>query len=75
MTSDSSRRLCLALVGALCLPAAPLRGDPALVQDNHQDNRGASTTDGPELSSKRLELRGVQDTLNTSDEQRRKIES
>jgi len=52
-----------------------LRGDPALVQDNHQDNRGASTTDGPELSSKRLELRGVQDTLNTSDEQRRKIES
>ncbi len=75
MTSDSSRRLCLALVGALCLPAAPLRGDPALAQDNQQDKHGASTTDGPELSSKRLELRGVQDTLNTSDEQRRKIES
>ena len=74
MTSDSSRRLCLALVGALCLPAAPLRGDPALAQDN-QDNHGASTTDGPELSSKRLELRGVQDTLSASDEQRRKIES
>jgi murein hydrolase activator len=71
VTSDGSRRLCLALVGALCLPAAPLRGDPASARDNY----GAGAMDGPDLSSKRLELRGVQDTLNASDELRRKIES
>jgi septal ring factor EnvC (AmiA/AmiB activator) len=69
--NEGSRRLCLAVVCALCLPAAPSRGDPAPAPENH----GSEATEGPELSGKRLELRGVQDTLDASDEQKRKIEN
>jgi septal ring factor EnvC (AmiA/AmiB activator) len=61
----------LALLCAVGLRATPLRAEPTPAQDG----RGASTTDAPDLSGKRLELRGVQDTLDASDEQRRKIDS
>jgi len=60
----------LVLICALCCCAAPLRGEPAPAPGGHDaDAKGA-----PDLSVKRLELRGVQDTLDASDELRHKIE-
>jgi septal ring factor EnvC (AmiA/AmiB activator) len=59
----------LALLCALCLTAAPLRGEPTPAPGGH-DAKGA-----PDLSGKRLELRGVQDTLDASEGLRHKIES
>ncbi len=71
MTESGSWRFCLALVCALPLSAPPLRGEEAPAR-NVGDSDAAS---GPDLSVKRLELRGLQDTLDASDEQKRKIDS
>lgn len=63
-------RIGLASSLALSLASTTLRGEPATAPDAQTSD--TKTTD---LSGKRLELRGVEDTLSASEEQRRKIDS
>ncbi len=67
--NSGSRVVRLVLCCAMSLAAAPLRGEPARAPEPATANAEDSS-----LFSKRLELRGVEDTINASEEQRRKIE-
>jgi murein hydrolase activator len=59
------------LLGCLVLGFSGLaRAEPVLAPE-----KPGPKSDGDDLLSRRLELRGVQDTLNNSEEQRRKIET
>jgi septal ring factor EnvC (AmiA/AmiB activator) len=59
-----ARALCLALFATVCLAAQS--GQPAAPEVGEK---------GAELSGRRLELRGMEDTLEASQEQRRRIEA